>query len=278
LANRLRRVQFAAGQQLDDGESAGPLFVLRIVAAVGNAVARSGLLSTRTIAELEHTLTAAGFRGGRGLGLFVGSKVLMLVGLSAISFVAVQQVTLPPIVRIVLVPGAAIIGLIGPDQAVHRVRQKHLRLLERGLPDALDLLQICTEAGLSLGPALARVSSEIRPSNTAVADELGQTASELQVTSDTRAALIYAGTRTGLEGMKRLSYTLTQSIQYGTPISQTLRTLSVEMRQEMLNRFEAQAARLPVVLTVPMIVFILPCVFLIVGGPAILQLMDILYK
>jgi len=277
LAARIRQVQLSAGQRLDSAESVGPV-VLRMVGAIGNTLARSGLLSTGTIAEFEHALAMAGFRGRRGLGLFVGSKLLLMLALPAISFALMQQFTLPPMVRTLFVPGSAIVGLLAPDHAVRRMRRKHLRKLERGLPDALDLLQICTEAGLSLSPALSRVAIEIRPSNAAVADEMGQTANELRVTSDTRAALLNTGARTGLEGMKRLVTTLTQSMQYGTPINQTLRTLSAEMRLETLNRFEAQAARLPVILTVPMILFILPCIFLIVGGPAILQLMDVMYK
>jgi tight adherence protein C len=277
IAIRIRKVRLSAEQAVDGNEPVGPL-LLRMVSAIGNAIARSGMLSTRTLADLEQTLITAGFRGGHGLGLFVGSKLLLLLGLPVIAFVVVQQFGLQPMVRNLVVLGAALVGLLGPDRAVRRMRQRHLRTLERGLPDALDLLYICSEAGLGLGPALSRVSIEMRQSNKAVADELGQTASELRVTSDSCAALLNIGTRTGVEGIKRLATTLSQSIQYGTPMNQALRSLSGELRQEMLTRFEARAARLPVMLTVPMIVFILPCVFLIVGGPAILQLLEILNK
>jgi len=277
LDKRIRTVQRNAGQAFDFGEPTGP-WVLRLIGSMGNAIARSGMLSTRTLAEFEQTLVTAGFRGGHGLGLFVGSKLLFLLGLPIFSFVLLQQFHIGAMMRNGAVLVAAIVGLLGPDYAVRRMRQRHLRMLERGLPDALDLLVICTEAGLGLEPAIARVSTEIRHAHTAVADELGQTANELRVTSDSRAALINAGARTGLDGVKRLAMTLTQSIQYGTPLSQALRTLSVEMRHETLTRFEARAARLPVLLTMPMILFILPCVFLIVGGPAILQVLEVLKK
>ncbi|OYV32545.1 MAG: hypothetical protein B7Z80_26600 [Rhodospirillales bacterium 20-64-7] len=103
--------------------------------------------------------------------------------------------------------------------------------------------------------------------------ELEQTATEMQVLSDTRLAIAQLGTRTGLEALKRLSATLIQSMQYGTPMSDALRVLSTELRQQALNRFEARAARLPVMMTLPTIAFILPCVFLVAGGPAIIQLM-----
>ncbi|MBV9755432.1 MAG: type II secretion system F family protein [Alphaproteobacteria bacterium] len=255
---------------------AGVPLPVRIVGALGNTIARSGLLSARTIAELQHTLTLAGFRGGRGLGLFIGSKLVAMVALPCLAWLLLPGFA--PLLRDGLIAAAAIVGLIGPDYAVRQMRQRHLHMLERGLPDALDLLIICTEAGLSLGPAIARVASDIRPAHPAVAEELALTASELRVAPDSRAALFNAGARTGLDALKRMALTLAQSMQFGTPLSQALRTLSAEMRQEMLTRFEAQAARLPVLLTVPMILFILPCVFLIVGGPAIIQLIATLNK
>ena len=95
--------------------------------------------------------------------------------------------------------------------------------------------------------------------------------------TDRRAAILNMGARTGLESLKRLGATLVQTMQYGTPLSQALRTLSAEMRTEMLTRFEERAARLPVLLTVPMIVFILPTVFAVVGGPAMLRVMASLH-
>jgi tight adherence protein C len=99
------------------------------------------------------------------------------------------------------------------------------------------------------------------------------TANDLQIMSDTRAALANLGNRTGIEGLARLGTTLIQSMQYGTPLSHSLRILAGELRQEALTRFEARAARLGVLLTLPMIVFILPCVFLVVGGPAAIQVL-----
>lgn len=259
-------------------EPAGPKvpLLVRIVSAVGNAIARSGLLSASTIAELQHTLNLAGFRGGRGLGLFIGSKLVAMLGLPCLAWLLLPA--LAPLLRDGLIAAAGIVGLIAPDYAVRQMRQRHLRQLERGLPDALDLLIICTEAGLSLGPAIGRVATDIRPAHPAVAEELALTANELRVAPDSRTALFNAGARTGLDALKRIALTLAQSMQFGTPLTQALRTLSAEMRQETLTRFEAQAARLPVLLTVPMILFILPCVFLIVGGPAIIQLIATMKK
>jgi tight adherence protein C len=100
----------------------------------------------------------------------------------------------------------------------------------------------------------------------------------MRVNADRRVVLMNMGKRTGLVSLRRLGVTLVQTLQYGTPLSQALRTLSMEMRQESLTRFEARAGRLPVLLTVPMIVFVLPCVFLIVGGPAVVHIMRALHQ
>jgi len=277
LLSRIRMVQLSGGLAVERVDTSGPL-PLRIIAAIGNTIARSGLLSTGTLTELETTLTSAGFRRGSGLGLFVGSKLLLLAALPSLAFLILNLLTLSSGTRYLGLGIAAVAGLLGPDFIVRSLRKRYLKAVDRGLPDALDLLVICSEAGLGLEPAIARVAVEIRHAHAAVADELQLTGNELRISSDARAALLQAGKRTGLESVKRLATTLVQTIQYGTPLSQALRTLAAEMRQDMLTRFEARAARLPVLLTVPMIVFILPCVFLVVGGPAMLQVMKVMHN
>ena len=134
---------------------------------------------------------------------------------------------------------------------------------------------ICAQAGLALGPTIVRVATELQSAHREVAQELAQTANELHMVSDARIALVNLGTRTGIEGYKRLGTTLIQTMQYGTPLTSALKTLSAEMRQDALTKYEARAARLPVMLTMPTILFILPCVFLIAGGPAIIQIMRV---
>lgn len=276
---RVRMVHASVGLAPPEAPSAasgqGPL---RLVALIGTTIARSGLLSTRTITELEQTLLAAGFRGGNGLGLFVGSKLLLLGCAPLVAVPLVGALPLPALLRNVLLFGSAAAGLLAPDIIVRRMRANYLRELERGLPDALDMLVICAEAGLGLEAAIGRVGAEIRSANRAVAAEFAETAGELRITSDMRAALLNLGQRTGLDSLKRLGAVLTQSIRYGTPLTRALRTIGGEMREEMLIRFEARAARLPVLLTVPMILFILPCVFMIVGGPAMLQVIRAFHR
>jgi tight adherence protein C len=158
------------------------------------------------------------------------------------------------------------------------MRKRHLTEVERAVPDALDMLVICADAGLALEAGLARVSQELAMLSPALAMELTQTSRELQIGADMRLAMEALGQRTGLDTLKRLSSTLTQSLQYGTPLTQALRSLSAELRQEALVKFEERAGRLPTLMTIPMILFILPCVFLIVAGPAIINVLATLHS
>lgn len=268
-AARILLVQRGAEAGEPAARAAGAGDWLRPVARLGEAVARSGLLSTKTLADLQTALQLAGLGGRAGVGLFVGAKLLLLLGLPVLVLVVTQRLGLFEDHRAIPMAGAAVLGLLLPDKVVSARRKRHLAALDRGLPDALDMLVICTEAGLGLEPAIERVGQEIRHAHPAVAQEFQGVLRDLHLNADRGAVLRAFSARTGLDGVRRLSTTLVQTMQYGTPLSQALRVLSAEMRQEMLTRFEARAARLPVLLTLPMIVFILPCVFLIVGGPAL---------
>ncbi|MEO3474219.1 type II secretion system F family protein [Roseomonas sp. CAU 1739] len=245
----------------------------RMARAVGQAVLASGIVKGETLAELQRTVTAAGFRGARAVTVFIGTKVMLMIGLP---FLALPlSAGMAPMGRNLLVAGAAVAGLLLPDMALRRLREMHAKQVERGLADALDLMVICAEAGLPLEAAVERVATEMAEANRAVAAEFGNVGTELRILSDRRQALQNMGDRSGLDSLRRLGGTLAQTLQYGTPLSQALRTLATELRHETLMRFEARAARLPALLTMPTIAFILPCIFLIVGGPAVLRVLDI---
>ena len=270
LSARFRMVRSGGGPaEAEPGAGLSPL--VRIITAIGETIARSGVLSTRTLEELRQTLHVAGFRGEHGLGLFVGTKLLLIIGLPLLVLIAAWplHINVPhPVAVAAVVAG---VGLLAPDKVVQHLRARYLRALESGMPDALDMMVICGQAGLGLEASIERVGIEIRHAHPVVAEELTRTAHEMQVNADTRIALLNFGKRTGLESARRLSAMLIQSMQYGTPMAVALRTLSAEQRQEMLAKYETKAGRLPVLLTLPMIVFILPCVFLVVAGPAIVD-------
>ena len=179
-------------------------------------------------------------------------------------------------IRFAAIAGAGVVGLLLPDYVVRTLHKRHLKSVERGLPDALDMLVICSEAGLGLEPAIDRVGREIGHAHQDVAEELLNVAREMRVNADRRAALMNMGTRTGLRVAAAARRHAGADAAIRHPAQSGTANLSAEMRQEALTRFEARAGRLPALLTVPMIVFILPCVFLIVGGPAIVHVIQLM--
>ncbi len=269
-----RRFARAVGQSMTTNADDTIPFYQRVIAGLGFTIARSGILPARTLRDLRHTLRIAGFRRDNTVGLFVGTKILLLVTLPALMFLAELPFHLSRLAAVSLLITAAIAGLLSADTTIKYRRSRFIKQLETGIADALDMMVICADAGLSMEAGMMRVATEIKAANHAVAEEIHTTATEMRIGSDMREALLGLGMRTGLDSLKRLSTTLVQTIQYGTPLTQALRTLSAELRQEQLTRFEERAARLPVLLTVPMITFILPCEFIIVGGPAILHVMQ----
>jgi tight adherence protein C len=252
--------------------------LLKAVSGIGQWTLKRGLLPAGTLSELEQMLAASGLRGANALNLFIGGKIVLAAGLPLLTFLLAPKLGLPPPMGRLLLVGAAILGLVLPDYVLGAQRKAYLKKLEAGLPDALDMMVICTQAGISMGAAIVHVSAELGHVHPEISQEFAQTANELSIMADSRVALTNLGQRTGLNSLKRLGATLVQAQQYGTPISDALRILSGEMRQEMLTRFEARAARLGVLLTLPTLLFILPCVFMIAGGPAAIQVVRMLGK
>jgi len=246
--------------------------ISRTISGLGQTILNCGLVPAATKGQLETMLRSAGVRGEQSVGVFFGAKMMAMIVMPIVVWLCIHNAMSPWLVTFLPI-ATGVFGLILPDVIVKQMRKRFMARLEKGLPDALDMMVICAQAGLGLGPAIIRVAEEMRPSYRDLSIEFSLTANELQIMSDTRIALHNLGHRTGLEAFRRLAMTLIQTIQYGTPLTDALRTLSAEMRQEALTAFEESAARLPTMLTLPMIIFILPCVFLIAGGPAIIQVM-----
>jgi tight adherence protein C len=145
-----------------------------------------------------------------------------------------------------------------------------------GLPEALELLVVCVEAGLALEDSIDRVTEELKLSQPVLAEELALTSADLKILPDRDIALHNLADRIAEPSVRSVVTTLSQTLRYGTPLAQALRTSAAELRSESLMTLEERANRLPTLLTVPMMLFILPTIFLIVGGPAVLRLTDIL--
>jgi tight adherence protein C len=170
--------------------------------------------------------------------------------------------------------GAGFLGYLLPDALVKNKVAKRYEAIRKTLPDALDLLVICTEAGLNLDSGLDRVCREIANSAPELADEFGLASIELGFLPDRKQALGNLASRVDFQAMTTLVNTLLQTEKYGTPLAVALRVLAAEMREERLMKAEEKAARLPAIMTVPMIVFILPALFIVLIGPAVLKAID----
>ena len=158
LTTRVHSVQRTVGIDtvtvLADGSQSA---LLRLVAGLGEAITRRGLLSASALDDLEGRLRTAGFRGRNVLGLFIGAKLLLLIGLPVLAWALLHRTGLTPLLRMAAVAVAGIVGLLVPDQVVRLLHNRHLREVEHGLPDALDMMVICSEAGLGLEPSIERV-------------------------------------------------------------------------------------------------------------------------
>jgi tight adherence protein C len=168
------------------------------------------------------------------------------------------------------------LGYLLPTIFLTNAVQKRQKILMRALPDALDLMVICVESGMSIEAAFTKVSEEMTESAPLMAEEMGLTAAELAYLGDRRGAYENLAERTGLPTFRSLTTTLLQSEKYGTPIATGLRVIAQENRDARLNAAEKKAAALPAQLTVPMIIFFLPVLFIVIAGPAGIQVAELM--
>lgn len=223
-------------------------------------------------------LASAGFRDARAVAVISGLKIV--TGACFALGVTVLGSHLPPfartfLMRALLMVGAFVIGMILPEYALAFFIERRRKAIAVALPDALDLLVICTNAGNSLVVAIKRVASELRMICPPLSDELLLTADELSIGTDVSQALNAMSDRIGLPSMRALVTTLVQSQKYGTPITQSLRTLSRTERTMQMVALEEKAAKLAPKMTLPMMLFIMPTVSLIAAGPAVIQLLAV---
>jgi tight adherence protein C len=242
-------------------------------------VAALKLLQTQQTDKLHDRLSQAGLRSRDAIVVFLFLKVAMPVLLAAVSFLMVYLLEIGDLsagMRLLAVLGGAVLGFFVPELYVSNLTTKRQLALSKALPDGLDLLVICAESGLSLDAALDRVANEIGAASPALGEELSLTSIELGFLPERRQALLNLNRRTNLPSIRGVVNTLLQTEKYGTPLSQSLRVLANEFRDQRLLKAEEKAARLPATLTVPMIMFILPVLFIVLIGPAIIKVMDTL--
>lgn len=249
----------------------------RGVRAAGNLVQRFKLFQGDQVQSITDSLAQAGWRRRDALTIFLAARFATPIAFgiaSVIMFYFLDLYELPPMMKLLAVVGGAALGFYAPKIFVTNQAQKRQKLLQKAMPDGLDLMVICAEAGLSLDATIGRVSRELKSAWPELSDEYGHTAIELGFMPERRMAFENLIKRVTLPHMRALVNSLLQTERYGTPLAQALRVLASEMRVNRLMIAEEKAARLPAILTVPMILFILPALFVPLIGPAVLQIMD----
>ncbi len=244
-------------------------------------VDRLNLLKSGQAERISQKLMRAGWRSKDAIILYLFMKLFLPLGFGVLVVVLLYGLNLyglEPAAKLGAALGAVILGAYLPDIVVKNTTQKRKDKIRKSLPDVLDLMVICAEAGLSLDATLNRVSQEMERACPELADELGLTGLELGFLPDRRKALQNLTTRIDLPVVRGVVNTLMQAEKYGTPLAQSLRIMSAESRDERMMRAEEKAARLPALLTVPMVVFILPPLFVILLGRAVLNTMDAFSK
>jgi tight adherence protein C len=239
---------------------------------IGGVVERFDAVIPKSKAEVSITmkrLTRAGFRNESAVKLFYGSKVLIPIFLCAIALVSGLGKHSP-----LFVYGAALgIGFIGPDFWLGRRIKSRQNKIRKGLPDVLDLLIICIEAGLSLDQATARAAQELAKAQPEMCEELTIVVLEQRAGRPRAEAWKHLADRTDLDCIRSLVSMLIQSEQLGTSIGKTLRTHSDTMRVQRVQSVEEAAAKLTIKLLFPLVLFIFPALFVVVLGPAAIQIM-----
>ena len=239
------------------------------------------LVKKNQVGKTEATLVQAGLRSKDAIYVLAFFNVFLPIVLGIAGFMVMNYNSHASskwhLMNYMWPFAGAYFGLKLPLMYVRRKKKKRNLRVQRSRPDVLDLMTICAEAGLSLVAMLERVSRELRATYPEMAEELSLTSIEIGFLPDRNKALTNLAERVDLSEIRGMCSVLIQTEKYGTPVAQALRVISSEFRQARMMRAEQKAAKLPALMTVPMIVFILPTLFIVIIGPAVVQLMKTLH-
>ena len=228
--------------------------------------------------DTREKLARAGYRGQGPIVTFMFFRFVMpfaVFMLSLFYLFLIAHFHWTATMKITVSVGMALLGFYLPDLFLNNKIARRQQSIMRAFPDALDLLLICVESGMSVEAAFQRVATEIGAQSSELAEEFGLTTAELSYLPERRQAFENLATRCGHSGVKAVATALNQAEKYGTPMGQALRVAAQENREMRMSEAERKAASLPAKLTVPMIIFFLPCLFVVILGPAIMRIMHI---
>ena len=237
-------------------------------------VDRFNLRSVFDSEDVRDKLKMAGLRGQAPLVTYMFFRVAMPIIIAVVALVylfIIADYEYPAMVKIGLAVGAGYAGFYLPNMFIENLVQRRQTSIKNSFPDALDMLLICVQSGMSIEASFGKVSSEVGAQSLELAEELSLTTAELSYLQERRQAYENLGKRTGIAGIKAVATALIQAERYGTPVGQALRVMAKENREMRMAEAEKKAAALPPKLTVPMIIFFLPVLFVVILGPAIIQ-------
>jgi tight adherence protein C len=236
------------------------------------------VLQDSQVKAIQQKLAQAGIRNKEYAVAVIFARMVLPIALGLSAIVLLYWLELFPgwgsFQRFLGFAAAVILGYKGPELYLKNKAKKRTDAIRKGLPDALDLLVICAEAGLTVDAAFNRVARELGRAYPELGDEFALTAIELSFLTERRQAFENLAYRVDLEAVRGVVTTMVQTERYGTPLSSALRVLAAEFRNERMMRAEEKAARLPAIMTVPLILFILPVLFIVILGPAACSISD----
>ena len=245
---------------------------------VKDTLSNMKVLQDSQIAIIQQKLAHAGYRNKELAVLVIGLRLILPLALGGIGATLIYLVDIFPdwgsFKKFMAFAVLVLAGYKGPEIYLKNQANKRTHEIRKGLPDALDLLVICAEAGLTVDAAFNRVAKELGRAFPDLGDEFALTAIEMSFLNERRQAFMNLAYRVDLEAMRGVVTTMIQTERYGTPLASALRVLSSEFRNERMMRAEEKAARLPAIMTVPLILFILPVLFVVILGPAACDLTD----
>lgn len=236
------------------------------------------VLQESQVKMIQQKLAQAGYRNKEMAIIIIFARMVLPLVLGLIGVVLFYWTDMFPewgsMKRFFSFAALVVLGYKGPELYLANVSSKRTLAIQKGLPDALDLLVICAEAGLTVDAAFNRVARELGRAYPELGDEFALTAIELSFLTERRQAFENLAYRVNLEAVRGVMTTMVQTERYGTPLASALRVLSAEFRNERMMRAEEKAARLPAIMTVPLILFILPVLFIVILGPAACSISD----
>ena len=236
----------------------------------------AGAVMPKATAERDSTqsrLIQAGFRKPQSLRNFYGAKLILALSLPIVVLVAARWLPAlsTSVIGFMLVLGA-FIGVRLPDIVLEHVRQRRIKRLRNGLPDALDLLVVCVESGLGLAPAIERVARELEFSHSDLGQELSLVNAEMRAGVERPVALRNLANRSGVDDINGLVGLLVQTIRFGTSVAEALRVYSEEFRDKRMQKAEEQAAKIGTKMIFPLVLCLFPSFFIVAIGPAVLRI------